>query len=221
MHILKYGMETIKVYDFYNNKDITIKLDPLLSPNDNLNIYYNRYNKGKRTIIALEKRYKDVESELKYFEKIKYFIEKEDDFVGIEEIESELNLGKNNKTKIKLNKTKKRELLSFDYNEFKIFVGRNNKENEEITFSKGQLNDIWLHIRDVPGSHVVIVKNNKEITNDVIAYASNLAASYSKAKKGDKVIVDYCEKKYVKKIKNSNPGNVTYTNFKSLDIVIN
>ena len=190
MHILKYGMETIKVYDFYNNKDIMIKLDPLLSPNDNLNIYYNKYNKGKRTIIALEKRHKDVESELKYFEKIKYFLEKEDDFIGIEEIEDELNLSGNNKTKIKLNKSKKRELLSFDYNGFKIFVGRNNKENEEIT-------------------------------EDVIIYASNLAASYSKAKKGDKVIVDYCEKKYVKKIKNSNPGNVTYTNFKSLDIVIN
>ena len=221
MHILKYGMETIKVYDFYNNKDIMIKLDPLLSPNDNLNIYYNKYNKGKRTIIALEKRHKDVESELKYFEKIKYFLEKEDDFIGIEEIEDELNLSGNNKTKIKLNKSKKRELLSFDYNGFKIFVGRNNKENEEITFSKGQINDIWLHIKDIPGSHVVIIKNNKEITEDVIIYASNLAASYSKAKKGDKVIVDYCEKKYVKKIKNSNPGNVTYTNFKSLDIVIN
>lgn len=221
MHILKYGMETIKAYDFYNNKDVVIKLDPLLSPNDNLNIYYNKYNKGKRTIIALEKRHKDVESELKYFEKIKYFLEKEDDFIGIEEIEDELNLSGNNKTKIKLNKSKKRELLSFDYNGFKIFVGRNNKENEEITFSKGQINDIWLHIKDIPGSHVVIIKNNKEITEDVIIYASNLAASYSKAKKGDKVIVDYCEKKYVKKIKNSNPGNVTYTNFKSLDIVIN
>lgn len=221
MHAVKYGMESIKVFDFYNNNEIIIKLDPLLSPNDNLNIYYNQYNKGKRTVVALEKRYNDVKEELKYFEKIKYFIEKEDDFVGIEEIESELNLGKNNKTKIKLNKNKKRELLSFDYNGFKIFVGRNNKENEEITFSKGQSNDIWLHIRDIPGSHVVIIKNNKEITEDVIIYASNLAATYSKASKGDKVTIDYCEKKYVKKIKNSNPGNVTYTNFKSIDIVIN
>ena len=219
MHQIKYGMKKVTVFDFYNNQEITINLDPLLSPNDNLNFYYNKYNKGKRTISALNLRFGDIQNEIKYFEEIKMFIEKENDFIGIEEIENELNLSDNGnkiKNKIKLNKTKKRELLSFDYKGFQIFVGRNNKENEEISFSKGQPNDIWMHIKDIPGSHVLILRNNQELPEDALIYAANLACEYSKAKKGDKVTVDYCERKFVKKIKNSKPGNVTYTNFHSL-----
>lgn len=219
MHQIKYGMKKITVFDFYNNEETTINLDPLLSPNDNLNFYYNKYNKGKRTILALDSRFLDIQNEIRYFEEIKMFIEKETDFIGIEEIENELNLtnnGNKSKNKIKLNKPKKRDLLSFDYNGFQIFVGRNNKENEEISFSKGQPNDIWLHIKDIPGSHVLILRNNQELPNDVLLHAANLACEYSKAKKGDKVTVDYCERKFVKKIKNSKPGNVIYTNFHSL-----
>ena len=223
MHQIKYGIKKVTVFDFYNNQQITINLDSLLSPNDNLNFYYNKYNKGKRTISALNSRFLDIQNEIKYFEEIKMFIEKENDFIGIEEIENELNLtnnGNKSKNKIKLNKPKKRDLLSFDYNGFQIFVGRNNKENEEISFSKGQPNDIWLHIKDIPGSHVLILRNNQELPNDVLLHAANLACEYSKAKKGDKVTVNYCERKFVKKIKNSKPGNVIYTNFHSLLIDI-
>ena len=219
MHQIKYGMKKITVFDFYNNEEVMINLDPLLSPNDNLNFYYNKYNKGKRTISALNSRFLDIQNEIRYFEEIKMFIEKETDFIGIEEIENELNLtnnGHKSKNKIKLNKPKKRDLLSFDYKGFQIFVGRNNKENEEISFSKGQPNDIWMHIKDIPGSHVLILRNNKEVPEDVLLHAANLACEYSKAKKGDKVTVDYCERKFLKKIKNSKPGNVIYTNFHSL-----
>ena len=223
MHQIKYGMKKVTVFDFYNNQEITINLDPLLSPNDNLNFYYNKYNKGKRTISALNSRFLDIQNEIKYFEEIKMFIEKENDFIGIEEIENELNLSNNGnkiKNKIKLNKPKKRELLSFDYKGFQIFVGRNNKENEEISFSKGQPNDIWMHAKDIPGSHVLILRNNQKVPDDVLLHAATLACDYSKAKKGDKVTVDYCERKFVKKIKNSKPGNVIYTNFHSLLIEV-
>ena len=223
MHQIKYGMKKITVFDFYNNEEVMINLDPLLSPNDNLNFYYNKYNKGKRTISALNSRFLDIQNEIRYFEEIKMFIEKENDFIGIEEIENELNLsnsGNKIKNKIKLNKPKKRELLSFDYKGFQIFVGRNNKENEEISFSKGQPNDIWMHAKDIPGSHVLILRNNQKVPDDVLLHAATLACDYSKAKKGDKVTVDYCERKFVKKIKNSKPGNVIYTNFHSLLIEV-
>ena len=223
MHQIKYGMKKITVFDFYNNEEVTINLDPLLSPNDNLNFYYNKYNKGKRTILALDSRFLDIQNEIRYFEEIKMFIEKENDFIGIEEIENELNLsnsGNKIKNKIKLNKSKKRELLSFDYKGFQIFVGRNNKENEEISFSKGQPNDIWMHAKDIPGSHVLILRNNQKVPDDVLLHAATLACDYSKAKKGDKVTVDYCERKFIKKIKNSKPGNVIYTNFHSLLIEV-
>ena len=223
MHQIKYGMKKVTVFDFYNNEEVTINLDPLLSPNDNLNFYYNKYNKGKRTISALDSRFLDIQNEIRYFEEIKMFIEKENDFIGIEEIENELNLsnsGNKIKNKIKLNKSKKRELLSFDYKGFQIFVGRNNKENEEISFSKGQPNDIWMHAKDIPGSHVLILRNNQKVPDDVLLHAATLACDYSKAKKGDKVTVDYCERKFIKKIKNSKPGNVIYTNFHSLLIEV-
>ena len=223
MHQIKYGMKKITVFDFYNNEEVMINLDPLLSPNDNLNFYYNKYNKGKRTISALDSRFLDIQNEIRYFEEIKMFIEKENDFIGIEEIENELNLsnsGNKIKNKIKLNKSKKRELLSFDYKGFQIFVGRNNKENEEISFSKGQPNDIWMHAKDIPGSHVLILRNNQKVPDDVLLHAATLACDYSKAKKGDKVTVDYCERKFIKKIKNSKPGNVIYTNFHSLLIEV-
>ena len=223
MHQIKYGMKKITVFDFYNNEEVMINLDPLLSPNDNLNFYYNKYNKGKRTISALNSRFLDIQNEIRYFEEIKMFIEKENDFIGIEEIENELNLsnsGNKIKNKIKLNKPKKRELLSFDYKGFQIFVGRNNKENEEISFSKGQPNDIWMHAKDIPGSHVLILRNNQKVPDDVLLHAATLACDYSKAKKGDKVTVDYCERKFVKKIKNSKLGNVIYTNFHSLLIEV-
>ena len=218
MHVLKQGMKEIKTFDFYNNNEITISLDPLLSPNDNLNFYYNKYNKGKRTITALEARFQDIQNELKYYDEVKLFIEKETDFIGIEEIENELKFS--NKNKIKLNKAKKRDLLSFEYKGFKIFVGRNNKENEEISFSKGSPTDIWFHVKDIPGSHVLLIKDNKNPDSDTLNFAASLAGKYSKGSEGDKVTVDYCERKFVKKIRNSKPGNVTYSNFNSINIII-
>lgn len=220
MNLIKYGMHRIEVYDFYKNSNILVELNPLLSPKDNLQLYYNKYNKGKRTLKILEERFSLIKNEIEYFEEIKFFIEKENDFIGIEEIENELNLTNNNRTKIKLNRNKKRELLCFEYNNFKIFVGRNNKENEEITFSKGNLKDIWLHIKNIPGSHVLIIKDNKEIDEMTLNYAAQLAGKYSKCKVGDKVVVDYCEKKYVKKIKGDKLANVTYTNYNSIRITI-
>ena len=218
MHILKQGMSEINVFDFYNNSETIISLDPLLSPNDNLNAYYNKYNKGKRTITALNSRQQDIQNEIKYLDEVKLFIEKETDFIGIEEIENELRF--DNRKKIRLNKSKKRELLSFEYNGFKIFVGRNNKENEEISFSKGNTTDIWFHVKDIPGSHVLLIKDNKIPDEDTVNFAARLAAEHSKASNGDRVTVDYCERKFVKKIKNSKPGNVTYSNFNSINIII-
>ena len=219
MHLLKIRSSEINVYDFYENKDIIIQLDPLKSPKENLNIYYSKYNKAKRTVDILEQRTITIKSELAYLEEIKLYVEKETDFIGLEEIEAELKIP-TNKRKIKLNKQRKRELLVYEYNNHKIFVGRNNKENDEITFSKGQFSDIWLHIKNLPGSHVLIVKGSSKIDNDTLLYAAKLAAEFSKASHGDKIIVDYCEKRFVKKIKGGKLGNVIYSNNNSITLII-
>ncbi len=219
MHYLKLGLSEINVYDFYNNRDTTIKLNPLKSPKENLNIYYSKYNKAKRTVSILESRLIDIKNEINYLEEMKIYVEKENDFIGLEEIENELNIN-SNKRKIKLNKHKKRELLHFEHNGHKIFVGRNNKENDEITFSKGNSYDIWLHIKDLPGSHVLIIKGNEIVNNDTLIFAAQLAAEFSKATSGDKVTIDYCEKKFVKKLKGGKMGNVTYSNYNSIILVV-
>ena len=218
MHMLKPDQTLITLFDFYNEKDIEIKLDSTLSPNENLNIYYNRYNKSKRTIEALNERLPKIKEEVQYLEETKVYVNKETEIIGLEEISDELNVKK--KRKIKLNKPKKRELLTFKYEDFSILVGRNSNENEEITFEKGNASDIWLHIKDLPGSHVLIIANNYTIPDNVLLFAAKLAGFYSKSNIGDKVSIDYCEKRYVKKIKKSKPGNVTYTNNKTIDVIV-
>ena len=115
---------------------------------------------------------------------------------------------------------KKRDLLSFEHNGFKIFVGRNHKENEEISLSKGHPTDFWMHVRDIPGRHVLIIRDNNPIDEDTLMYAARIAGEYSKANKGDKITVDYCERKFVKKIKNAKPGNVIYNNFSTLSFTL-
>ena len=136
----------------------------------------------------------------------------------MEELENELNIKQ--KRKIKLYKKIKREILSYQFEDFTILVGRNSRENEEITFSRGNGDDIWMHIKDLPGSHVLILRENNPVPDSVLSYAANLAGLYSKSGVGDKVTIDYCEKRFVKKIKKSKPGDVTYINYKSLDVVI-
>lgn len=218
MHLLKHDMADITLFDFYNEKEIVIKLDPSLSPNENLNFYYNKYNKAKRTIENLLERLPKIEEEVNYLEEIKVYVNNETDTIGLDELENELNIKQ--KRKIKLYKKGKREILNYQFEDFTILVGRNSRENEEITFMKGNPNDIWLHVKDLPGSHVLILRDNREVADSVLLYAANLAGLYSKSGLGDKVTIDYCEKRFVKKIKKSKPGNVTYTNYKSLDIVI-
>lgn len=220
MHSIQKGSESVTLFDFYNNCDINIELDSTISINNNLNNYYKLYNKGKRTETALINRLDDVENELNYLKNVKLFVEKETDIIGLEEIEKELNIFKPTKQQRSNNKNKKRDLLTFSYNNFNIFVGRNNKENDEITFSKARQNDIWLHVKDIAGSHVLIVSNNRSVEDDVILYASKLAAKYSQASVGNKVTVDYCEKKYVKKMPNYKLGNVRYTNFNSIVVEV-
>ena len=146
------------------------------------------------------------------------YVNKETEVIGLEELSDELNIKQ--KRKIKLNKQKKRELLTFQFEEFSVLVGRNSNENEEITFGKGNAGDIWLHIKDLPGSHVLILGNNNKVPEDVLLFAAKLSGFYSKSSIGDKVSIDYCEKRFVKKIKKSKPGNVTYTNNKTIDVIV-
>lgn len=206
------NIKSIELFDYYNNKNITIVLDTKLNASQNIQSYYNKYNKAKRSIGILSERKEQLLSQINYYESILMYIDKENTIIGLEEIEQEI------KPKIRNNKKnkKKRELLMYKYKyneDICIYVGRNNIENNEITFKQANNNDIWLHVKDIPGSHVVL-KNTNDI--DIIESAAKVAIYYSKANINDSIEVDYCNIKYVKKIANSYLGNVYFKNNKSI-----
>lgn len=212
IYLIKPRMDKIEVFDYNKNKNILIDLDPKKSPSDNLNLLYKKYRKAKKGLEFTNERKIKILEDQKYLDEVLNFLIKENDYLGLEEIEDELGLKK--KIENKKNKIKKRELLKYVYNGYEIFVGRNHTENNHLTFEKAKNNDIWLHVRDIPGSHVIIVTNKKKVDQDTLYYAAGLAALHSKGE--GRKIIDYTERSNVKRTNKF--GNVTFNNFKSIEV---
>ncbi len=211
LYLIKPRMDKIEVYDYINDTNTYITLNSNKTPSENLNIYYNKYRKGKKSIQISNERLILIKKEQEYLESVLDFTQRENDFLGLIEIEKELGI---HKEKGKKNKEKKRELLKYVVDDFEIFVGRNHSENNFLTFEKAKNHDIWLHVRDIPGSHVIIITNKRKVPEKVLFEAAKLAAINSKGN-GNKTI-DYTERTNVKRINKF--GNVTFSNFNSLDI---
>lgn len=209
---IKDKISSITLFDFYNNKDITIILDENKNISDNLKIYYNKYRKAKKNVEISNNRLIEIKNKIVYFKSMLNFLLNENDLIGLNEIEYELGIlkyEKNNKSN-----TKKRELLKYIIDDFEILVGRNNIENDFITFNKAKPYDIWLHVRDIPGAHVIIITNKRKVPQNVIYKAASIAASKSK---GDFLkIVDYTERKNLKRVDKF--GHVTFNTFNSIEV---
>ena len=216
IYLLKQGMENIELYNYYSNENIKITLDKDIKPTKNIQNLYNKYAKSKRKEEVLNERIKDIKTDLDYYKEQMLFLEEEKDILGIEEIERELNINK--KHKIKSTKNFKRELYYEEIQGFRVYVGRNSYENEKITFEIAKSNDIWLHAKDVAGSHILIQTNNQNVIDNMylIQKAATLAVKNSKNKLEG--LVDYCYKKYVKKISEEKRGKVTYKEYKTIKI---
>ncbi len=217
---LSKGMTTFTTQNYYEESlpDITISLDPNLTPAENAQSYFKRYNKQKRTAEALKDQVTQNNEELLYFEGLLNSISACTEEAEIEEIKEELaGLGYIKKRKkVKGQKIKKSKPLKFiSADGFEIYVGKNNAQNDELTLKFARPNDIWLHTKDIPGSHVIIRCENKEVPTSTLTEAANLAALYSKAKNGSLVPVDYTEKRNVKKPNGAKPGFVIYENNKT------
>lgn len=220
---IKRGAEYIELTDYSTeeHKKIKLPLDPVLSPKKNAEAYFKKYQKAQTGITKLNQRIAVTESQLKHLSKI------ESDLLGkekvnFEKIESEFfSLGLLKPPRPKKKEKKKgryapREFISADG--FKILVGRNNKENDYLTFKIAKPDDLWFHAQNVPGSHVVLKKGErkKHPTPKAIQQAASLAAYYSQAKSSRKVTVIYTLAKYVKKSKNAPPGLVKVEKMKSI-----
>ena len=217
LYSVKKGMSSVKAYDFYNNKEIDVELDPLISPNENLDRIYKKYNKMKRGLANAIRREQEVKDEISYLESTILFIENSTDVISLREIEEELiklNYLKSLHTK-KKNKLKKEVRYGLIENEdYLILYGRNNLENDNLTFKVSAKDDYWFHVKDRPSSHI-IVKTGK-LTDEIIEKAAKVAAYFSKASLGEKVTVDYTLRKNVSKPNGAKPGFVIYVNQKSV-----
>jgi len=216
IYAVKKGADSFTAQNFYdeNSKDITIPLDPLLTPSENAQKYFKQYNKEKRTFAALQIQMKQNDEELEYLEGILISIQTSADEEDIKEIRQELyeqgfvKKAKQRKGKSKPIKSNPLHYISSDgYN---IYVGKNNHQNDELTLKFARSNDIWLHTKKIPGSHVIIVTEGKEVPDSTLNEAALLAAFYSKGKNSTLVPVDYTPKKFVKKPSGAKPGTVIY-----------
>ena len=217
LYNLRKGMKKITLYDFYNNCDIEINLDPLKNPKENLEKYYKDYNKSKRIIENAKRRQTEIDNDLKYLSTLELFIFNSKDLESLRNIEEELISVGYLKTYYKTKKTKHKKEPKYGVLEFDnlvIYFGRNNTENDFLTFKLATKNNLWFHAKNIPGSHVIL--KAEHINEKNIEIAAKVAAFYSKASVGEKIFVDYTLKKYINKPSGSKPGFVTYTNEKSI-----
>ena len=218
--IESYG-NTIEVKNYYdNNKIIKIPLDERLSLSQNSQKYYKKYEKLKKAQKKINTQIKITKQKLDYLYNLQYMINNCDDFEAVNEIKEELiNSGyiKKKKSKKKRNyKSKPYKYVSKDgYN---IYIGKNNKQNDYITFTLASKEDIWLHTKNIPGSHVVIVTKGKNIPDSTLEEAASYAAYFSNARNSSKVPVNYTEIKHIKKPKNAEPGFVIFHKYYTMYI---
>lgn len=211
---LKGGESSFTAENFYDdNKEITIPLDKNKSAKENAKKYYDRYAKLSRTTKALSEEILKTKSNIEHLQSIQTALEVSSDDESLSQIRQELvDFGYIKKH----SSSKKQKITSHPYHYissdgYDIYVGKNNYQNEELTFKVATGNDWWFHAKGIPGSHVILKSNNEEELPDrVYEEAASLAAFYSKAKDADKVEVDYIQKKNIKKVAGAAPGFVIY-----------
>ena len=223
LYDLKKGMGKAHLLNYYSPKGefIDISLDTQLSPTANAQRYYKKYNKSKNALNAIKEQLEENRSEIIYLETQLDNLDKCTEEIEIEEIRNELaeqGYIKARKSTIK-NRVKASKPMRFlSSSDFEIYVGKNNVQNDYLTLKFAANQDIWLHTKDIPGSHVIIKTEGKEVDETTLKEAATLAAFYSKGKLSSKVPVDYTRKKNVKKPSGAKPGMVIYDNYSTIYI---
>ena len=210
------GAKSMEALNYYTNETITIPLDSTLTPQENAQKYFDKYGKLKRTYEALSELTIQVKQEIEHLESILAALDiamQEEDLVQIREelIESGYIRRKGGSKKVKITS---RPFHYVSSDGFHIYVGKNNFQNDELTFKFANGGDWWFHAKQIPGSHVVLKTEGAEVPDRAFEEAASLAAYYSKGREQDKVEIDYVQKKHVKKPAGAKPGFVVYyTNY--------
>lgn len=220
MYAMSKGMTEFTCVNFYDENcgEITISLDPMLTPSQNMQKYYSGYRKAdnaqKRLKVLIEKG----EEELLYIASVSDALSRAVTENDVNELRAELaEQGYIRAQKGKQKPPKPAPPLEFiSPDGFTVLVGRNNKQNDILTTKTAEKTDIWLHTKDITGSHVIIRAEGREVPDETIIYAARLAAAHSSAKNSAQVPVDYVTAKFVKKPSGAKPGMVIFTNNRTL-----
>ncbi|WP_313234400.1 Rqc2 family fibronectin-binding protein [Sporosarcina ureae] len=210
-YMLHKGDKEVTVENYYEQgTTVTIPLDPRKSPIDNAQRYFSRYSKAKTALIRIAEQLEKTKDDIEYFEMVRQQVYQASP-IDIEEIRQELvELGfmraRRGKKKVKLKKPKPEEFVSSTG--IPISVGKNNKQNDYLTFKLAARDHLWLHTKDIPGSHVVIHDTDPDA--QTIEEAAGLSAYFSKARESSSVPVDYTQIRHVKKPSGAKPGFVIY-----------
>lgn len=226
------NVDSIELENYYDNNNlIKIPLDKTISVSYNAKKYFKKYNKLKNALQIVNLQKKDTSGQIDYLESIIYELENaktiEDINLIYEEISENIlfkNTLSNSKTSSKKNTTKNKNKeesfspLVYTIDDYTVYVGKNNKQNDYLTLKFAHKNDLWFHTKDVHGSHVVLRTNGNEIEQDLINKCASLAAFYSKASSSSNVAVDYTFVRYVKKPSSAKPGMVIYANYSTVNV---
>ena len=223
LYRLKSGDSEAVVENYYdeNMSLVKIPLNPALSPSKNADRYFKEYKKTYTAAEALNRFTKEDTQELIYFESVLESIERCSCVAEIGEIREELYeagyIRRPAQKRIRKKETPKP--LEFTSAEgYRILVGKNNTQNDYLTTRLASKNDLWFHTKDIPGSHVIVMCEGKEVSDETILQAATLAAKNSKAKESSQVPVDYTPVKFVKKPNGAKAGMVIYTTNKTVYI---
>ncbi|MGT2802478.1 Rqc2 family fibronectin-binding protein [Streptococcus henryi] len=212
------NQDSVELDNYYTNEKITIALDKALTPNQNAQRYFKKYQKLKEAVKHLTGLIDETKQTINYFESVDYNLSQAN-LDEIEDIREELvqaGFMKRRSTDKRHKRKKPEQYLASDGKTI-IMVGRNNLQNEELTFKMAKKGELWFHAKDIPGSHVII-KDNLNPSDEVKTDAAELAAYYSKARLSNLIQVDMIEAKKLNKPSGGKPGFVTYTGQKTLRV---
>lgn len=220
LYAIRRGQTKLRAADFYDPdmKEIEITLNPAISPQQNAAKFYKDYQKAKNAERILTEQIAKGEQELAYLASVLDALTRAESARDLQEIRAELVSGgylreTDRKKRMKLPPSRPMRFMSSDG--FPIFVGRSNRQNDELTTKLAAKTDVWLHVQKIPGSHVIIETNGRTPPDRTVTEAMQLAAYYSQARDGQNVPVDYTPVKFVKKPAGAKPGMVIYTTYQT------
>ena len=221
IHRIVKGSTTLEAEDFYDEdmKIISIPISPILSPQQNAAKFYKDYTRMKNAEKELTRQLAIGAEELSYLQSVLEELDRAQNQQELEEIRQELAQGgyvkaDTGKKRMKIAKSKPMQFTSTDG--FSIFVGRNNRQNDELTFRSARKDDLWLHAQKVHGSHVIIACAGAAVPDDTVTQAAQLAAYYAETSGGQNIPVDVMPVKQVKKPPAAKPGMVIYHSYRTV-----